>query len=124
MACPAPGGGKPVDEFRDKLEEEAYQNFYAVLDGLAKIERNFWRRPQFDVLHGYPNMGEILFSGDKKTYRVFGYFGPRRKHFTMLAGHEKKRALDEKMKLADKRRKFAERNEDLLYEFTFEEESS
>ena len=113
-----------MDEFRDQLGEETYQNFYALLDGLGRLKRHFWRRPQFDVLHGYPNMGEIIFSGDGKTYRVFGYFGPPRKHFTMLAGHVKKRGLDKEMKLADRRRKFAEANEDLLYEFTFEEEPS
>lgn len=113
-----------MDEFLGELGEEAYQNFYAVLDGLAHVERHFWRRPQFDVLHGYVNMGEILFNGDAKAYRVFGCFGPHRKHFTMLAGHSKKRGLDKEIKLADKRRKFAEANEDLLYEFTFEKELS
>lgn len=106
-----------MDDFVADLGDEAYQNFYALLDGLQVVERRFWRRPQFDALnHG---IDEIRFSGDHKTYRVFGYLGPRRLHFTMLAGYVKKRDLRKEIKRARKRKKFAEENEHLLYEFTF-----
>jgi hypothetical protein len=63
-------------------------------------------------------MGEIRFNGDDKTYRIFGFFGPERLQFTLLAGHEKKRDLKHEMDLAATRRDFAESNPQLLYEFT------
>jgi len=122
LACPAPGGGRPLDRFVEELGVEAENNFSAVLEALQVIERKYWIRPQFDVLHGdnYGKMGEIFFDGDQKTYRVFGYFGPRnrRLHFTLLLGCEKKRNLKHEMDLAAKRRDFAEENPGLLYGFT------
>jgi hypothetical protein len=85
------------------------------------LDRQYWRRPQFDVLRGknYKGMGEVRFDGEKKTYRLFGYFGPKRFQFTFLLGCEKKRSLKREMDEAAKRKKFAEKNEKLLYAFTF-----
>jgi hypothetical protein len=121
-ACPAPGGGRPIDRFVDELGPEAENAFSTVLGDLSNLERRFWTRPQFDVLHGpsYHGMGEVIFSGDGKTYRVFGYFGPQRLHFTFLSGHVKKRDLKHEMDQAAKRRDFAEGNRQVIYEFTFD----
>lgn len=124
LACPAPGGGRPVDRFVKELGPEAENNLTATLELLQAVERKHWLRPQFDVLHGYSGMGEVRFDGDDKTYRLFGYFGPGQLQFTLLAGHEKKRDLKHEMDLAAKRRGFAEANRGLLYEFTVETESS
>jgi len=118
LACPAPGGGRPIDRFVSELEDESVNEFAAVLEGLQCLERHQWKRPQFDLLND--GIGEIRFNGDDKTYRVFGYFGPRRKHFTMLIACAKKSSLKEEMKQAVQRKKFAEQSEGLLYEFTFE----
>jgi len=122
LACPAPGGGRPLDRFIAELGEDAENNLSAILEYLQVLERKYWTRPQFDVLHGekYRRMGEIRFDGEKKTYRIFGYFGPEKLNFTMLWGCEKKRNLKHEMDLAAKRRDFAEENKKLLYEFTFE----
>ena len=122
LACPAPGGGRPLDRFVEGLGVEAETNLTATLELLQAVERKYWVRPQFDLLHGrkYRGMGEILFDGDDKTYRVFGYFGPERSQFTLLSGQEKKRDLRHEMDLAAKRRDFAEANRGLLYEFTVE----
>ena len=121
FACPAPGGGRPMNRFIADLGVEGETAFAAVVDGLRLLERKYWTRPQFDVLHGkrYQGMGEIRFDGDAKTYRVFGYFGPNKLQFTMLMGHEKKRSLKHEMDLAAQRRDFAEANTGLLYEFEF-----
>jgi hypothetical protein len=120
LACPSPGGGRPVGRFLLELGPEAENNLGAILDNLAVLERRYWVRPQFDVLHGkaYRGMGEVRFDGENKTYRLFGYFGPQRLQFTFLLGCEKKRSLKHEMDEAAKRRDFAEQNEHLLYGFT------
>jgi hypothetical protein len=120
LACPAPGGGKPVDVFVARLGPQAHNAFSTVLGDLATLERRFWVRPQFDVLHGdnYREMGEIRFKGENKQYRVFGFFGPQRMQFTLLSGHIKQRGnLKHEMDEAAKRKKFAEANQGVLYVF-------
>jgi hypothetical protein len=109
-----------VDQFVVGLGDEAEANLTAVLQLLAVVERKYWVRPQFDVLQGrkYRSMGEIRFDGERKTYRLFGYFGPERLHFTLLVGCVKKGNLRREMDLAAKRRDFAEKNKGLLYAFT------
>lgn len=121
LAYSAPGGGKPIDRFVSALGPEAENDLAAVLENLQVLERKYWNRPQFDVLHGqkYKDMGEVRFDGDDKTYRIFGYFGPKRLQFTLLLGCEKKRSLKHEMDEAAKRKKFAEGNDRLLYVFTF-----
>lgn len=110
-----------MDRFVSDLGVEAETAFAAIIDGLGVLDRKYWTRPQFDVLHGerYHRMGEFRFNGDDKTYRVFGYFGPQKLNFTMLIGCEKKRNLKHEMDLAASRRDFAEANRSLLYEFDF-----
>ncbi len=122
LACPAPGGGKPIDKFVTELGVEAETSLSATLELLLAVERKYWIRPQFDVLHGekYARMGEVRFDGDNKTYRLFGYFGPNRLQFTLLLGCIKKRDLKHEMDLAAKRRDFADVNQRTLYEFTIE----
>jgi hypothetical protein len=122
FACPAPGGSKPIERFVAGLGPEAENDLAAVLEHLQVLDRKYWNRPQFDVLHGkkYKNMGEVRFNGEDKTYRMFGYFGPKRLQFTLLLGCEKKRSLKHEMDEARKRKKFAEDNAQLLYGFTFE----
>jgi hypothetical protein len=122
LACPAPGGGHPVDRFVAGLGIQAEVNLTATLELLLAVERKYWGRPHFDVLHGkqYKSIGEVRFNGEGKTYRLFGYFGPKQLHFTLLLGCEKKRDLKHEMDLVAKRRDFAEANPGLLYEFTVE----
>lgn len=106
-----------------ELGPEAENDLTAILEILAVLKREDWVRPHFDVLHGkkYKGMGEVRFDGEDKTYRLFGYFGPKRLHFTFLLGCEKKRSLKSEMDEAEKRKRFAEKNERLLYAFSFEE---
>jgi hypothetical protein len=126
LSCPAPGGGKPIDRFIADLGPEAENDLTAILEELIVLERRFWTRPQFDQLHGdrYRGMGEIRFDGERKAYRLFGYFGPFQMHFTFLHGCEKKRSLKSEMDHAAKRRDFAKANQDALYAFTFEANTS
>ncbi|MDP1731087.1 MAG: hypothetical protein Q8L54_07920 [Devosia sp.] len=49
-----------------------------ALEQLAKIERDYWRRPQFDTLHNMDGMGEIILGKvDGVQTRLVGFFGPK-----------------------------------------------
>lgn len=98
---------RPVDEWQVRLEPDSFNKFSAVLEHLEVLPREFWRRPHFDVLHGdqYHGMGEIRFKGDRKVYRIFGWFGLERLQFTLLHGCIKQRSdLTAEMELARQRR--------------------
>jgi hypothetical protein len=60
-----------MGRFLRELGVEAENAFSAVLGALQVLDRKYWLRPQFDVLHGenYHGMGEIRFDGDDKAYR-------------------------------------------------------
>lgn len=122
LSCPAPGGGRPICRFISELGPEAENDLSAILENLSVLKREYWIRPQFDVLHGksYHGMGEVRFNGEDKTYRLFGYFGPHQLQFTFLRGCEKKGSLRHEMDEAAKRKKLAETHESLLYAFTFD----
>jgi hypothetical protein len=125
LACPAPGGGRPVTRFIQSLGPQAENDLNAILDGLRVSDRKFWTRPHFAWLVGkkYKGLGEVRFDGEDKTYRLFGFEGPLPLQFTLMLGYEKKRDLKHEMDEAVKRRKFARENTDVLYTFTFEEVS-
>jgi hypothetical protein len=115
---------RPVDDWQRGLEMESFNRFSAVLEHLQVLPRNYWKRPHFDVLHGsqYHGMGEIIFKGDRKTYRVFGWFGPTRGEFTLLHASAKQRAkLTAEMELARQRRDLVITNgRRLTYDFTLQ----
>lgn len=97
----------PVDNWVATLEAESFNNLASSLEYLQVLYRWLWKRPMFGVLHGdeFSGMGEIIFDGDNKTYRLFGWFGPGRSQFTLLNGCAKQRSnLRREMKLARQRR--------------------
>jgi hypothetical protein len=64
--------------------------FDVALEYLEQRHRDYWARPEFDLLSGnYRELGEIRLKVDKQ-YRILGYFGPGRAEFTMLVGSSKK----------------------------------
>lgn len=113
---------QPLDEWQEGLEPVSFNKFSAVLEHLEVLPRDYWRRPHFDVLHGdqYRGMGEIRFRGDRKVYRVFGWFGPERMQFTLLHGCIKQRSdLTAEMELARQRRDLVIAHHwTVLYDFT------
>jgi hypothetical protein len=114
---------RPLDDWQRALGIESFNKFSAILEHLQVLPRNFWVRPQFDVLHGpqYRGMGEIRFKGDGKVHRVFGWFGPERLQFTLLHGCVKQRRdLTAEMEIARERRDLViSHGWTVLYEFTF-----
>jgi hypothetical protein len=126
LACPNPGGGKPINRFIQGLGDEALADLINVMSFLEHLDRDQWKRPEFDVLTGvnYRGMGEIRFYGERKKYRLFGYFGPSRLHFTLLHGTVKKGSVKKDLDTAAKRRDWAEANQGELYAFNFEAKSS
>lgn len=113
-----------MDQWQQGLEVESFNRFAATLEHLEVLPRAFWRRPQFDVLHGnqYRGMGEVRFKGDRKVYRVFGWFGPQRMQFTLLHGCVKQRSdLTAEMELARQRRDLViAQGWTVLYDFTLQ----
>ena len=98
---------RPVDDWKDGLQVDSFNRLSAILEHLEVLPRQFWLRPQFDVLHGsqYHGMGEVRFRGDQKNYRLFGWFGPERLQFVLLHGCVKQRPnLRAEMDLATQRR--------------------
>ena len=112
---------RPVGDWKRSLETQSFNKFSAILEHLEVVPREFWLRPHFDVLHGpqYRGMGEIRFKGDRKVYRLFGWFGPERLQFTLLHGCIKQRSdLTAEMELARQRRDLVIIHTwELLYDF-------
>ena len=78
-------GVRYLDSWVDSLTDEVRNEFAAILEGLQVLPRQFWRRPQFDLLaEPYQGIGEIRFKADRKQFRVFGFFGPRAQQFILL----------------------------------------
>lgn len=124
MAFRSEMGRNVIEDWKATLSVDAVNEFRAVLTILEAVPRQYWRRPQFDVLSGdqYKGMGEIRFNAKDKTYRVFGFFGPDRSQFTLLIGCEKKGGnLDPRnaLETAAKRKKMVERDKERIYEFKF-----
>lgn len=50
-----------------------------ALEQLLILERDYWRRPQFDTLHDMDGMGEIILGKVSGVQtRLVGFFGPKR----------------------------------------------
>jgi hypothetical protein len=79
-----------MDDWYKRQSEGVQAAMDTALAFLAQRERNDWRRPEFDLLSGdLREIGEIRFKVDKQ-YRIFGFFGPNKSEFTLLAGSSKK----------------------------------
>lgn len=56
-----------------------------VLQYLRDHPRDYWLRPDFDVLHGKcQGLGEVRFKLERVQHRLIGHFGPWRMSFTFL----------------------------------------
>jgi len=79
------------DDFEDwiaDLDADSEEKIRARLD-LMMITKE-WRRPYFDILHGYKHIYEIIIKGrNNKQYRPLGCFGPGLQLFTLLIGATK-----------------------------------
>jgi hypothetical protein len=109
-----------LDDWVEALGAESENEFVATLEGLQVLPSHFWKRPQFGMLSGrsYRGIGEIIFRGDNKQYRVFGYFGPQPGYFTMLhACVKQRRQVKDDMDLAAKRKKILDQRRGSVYEF-------
>ena len=79
LACPAPGGGRPLDRFLDELDVEAEANFSATLELLQVMDRRYWVRPQFDTLHciNYQGMGRLGLMETRKPIGSLPFLAPQ-----------------------------------------------
>jgi hypothetical protein len=91
IRCYVSSTGRDMIEDWCEDESDAVQAAVDVaLEYLVQRPRNEWRRPEFDLLSGrMREIGEIRFKVDK-PYRIFGFFGPNAREFTLLVGASKK----------------------------------
>ena len=120
-------GVRYLDDWLGDLGEESENELVATLEGLQVLPRHFWKRPQFDLLSGrhYRGIGEVIFKGDNKQYRIFGYFPPQAGYFTMLHACIKQRSqIRNDMDLAARRKKKLECGQGRVYEFAIKRRPS
>ena len=91
--------GKAVQGWFDKLPIEAKEEIGDLCQKLAAATSSLWRRPEFDPLDGEFGISEIRpnnirTSVGNKTYRIYGFFGPRSREYTFLHGTEKRAKND------------------------------
>jgi hypothetical protein len=79
-------GRSHVKDWYDGLPESTRGTVWAKIRFLKQQPRHYWKRPQFDELHGDGNgLGEIRFKLDNVQNILIGYFGPERMEFTIVA---------------------------------------
>ena len=78
-------GRNQVRDWYDDLSAENRGAVWAKIRFLKQQPRHYWRRPQFDELHGDGDgLGEIRFKLDRVQNRLIGFFGPDRTEFTIV----------------------------------------
>jgi hypothetical protein len=72
-------GGRELTDWFEALTPENQASVLTSVEHLAKVERDYWKRPQFDTLRSMDGMGEIILGkiGGIQT-RLVGFFGPTR----------------------------------------------
>ncbi len=71
-------GEREVAVWFEGIGPEDQASVLTALEQLAKVERDYWRRPQFDTLRKMDGMGEVILGkvGGVQT-RLVGFFGPK-----------------------------------------------
>jgi len=83
--------GRPVQFWYDGLSVEAREEITDLFQTLQIITNRLWRRPEFDPLPGAGGISEVrpreIRNADGGfTYRIYGYFGPNKREYTLLHG--------------------------------------
>jgi hypothetical protein len=80
-------GSEELPRWFEGLSPEDQAAVMTALEQLGRIERDWWRRPQFDVLRNMDGMGEVILGKIAGVQtRLVGFFGPgRQRHvFTIV----------------------------------------
>jgi hypothetical protein len=115
----------PVEDWLNSLIEDDLDEVIYLLLQLQSMTASPWRRPEFDPLRGAGGISEIriwpLRSPEGETYyRLYGYFGPDKREYTLLHGTDKdvKNDVEGKMVAKDRLDKIR-RSEARVHRFNF-----
>jgi hypothetical protein len=83
-----------VQDWFNALSVEAQEEISDLLGKLQNVTERLWRKPEFDPLEGAGGISEIRpndIRGDagSLTYRIYGFFGPGNREYTLLHGVRK-----------------------------------
>ncbi len=117
--------GRPVQVWFDNLPEDHKDEVLDLLIYLQRVTNSLWRKPEFDPLIGAGDISEIRVpnirgSKGSTTYRIYGYFGPKKHNYTFLHGTDKKARNDKHGKrIANDRLDELRRGAATVHEFEF-----
>ena len=85
---------RPVQQWFDGLPDDAKSEIAYLLAQMQNVTRSLWRRPEFDPLIGAGGISEIRVPDIRHSeglicYRIYGYFGPQAREYTLLHGTHK-----------------------------------
>lgn len=82
--------GLPVQDWFDGLPERVRDEVGDTIRYLEAMTGTPWTRPEFDRLAGEPDISEIRVDLNtdygRESYRIYGYFGPGKRQYTLLHG--------------------------------------
>jgi hypothetical protein len=84
-------GLRPVQNWFNGLPLEAKAEIIDLLQALQVVTAHRWGKPEFDPLKGAGGISEIRpenvrSESGSETYRIYGFFGPNRREYTLLYG--------------------------------------
>jgi hypothetical protein len=84
-------GRRPVQNWFNSLPLEAKAEIIDILQSLQIVTTRRWGRPEFDPLKGAGGISEIRpddvrSERGSETYRIYGFFGPNQREYTLLYG--------------------------------------
>lgn len=118
--------GRIVQKWFNGLPLEARAEIIDILQGLQIVTTRRWGRPEFDPLKGAGGISEIRpddirSERGSETYRIYGFFGPDQREYTLLHGTLKTERNDRDGKrIARERRNYVILHGDTaIHEFNF-----
>jgi len=122
----SPAEGRVVQVWFNSLSVEAREEIADIFQSLQVVTNRRWKRPEFDSLDGAGGISEvrpasIRCDDGELTYRVYGYFGPNQREYTLLHGTLKPERNDRDGKrIARERMHRIARREATVHKFDFE----
>lgn len=82
--------GAVVQDWFDGLPVEVQDEISDAIRYLSTMTSSPWDRPTFDMLMGEPDISELRIDvqtdKEQESYRIYGYFGPIPRQYTLLHG--------------------------------------
>jgi Phage derived protein Gp49-like (DUF891) len=126
MGFHSPEAGRIVQTWFNGLPSEAKAEITDILQGLQVVTARRWRMPEFNPLKGAGGISEIRpdnVRSDRgcETYRIYGFFGPEQRQYTLLHGTLKteRNDRDGKRIAAERRDYVIFHGDSAIHEFDF-----